>query len=151
MQRIEKYIGPKKGVYLKKFDKIEQGRISWNWCGFLVSGLWLLYRKMYAYFFAIFGIVFAIELILNFAVPDKTAQTISCIISLAFNVAIGLWGDNLYYRKLKKLAAFEESANIAVDDMQYVKKNGGTSAAAVVIYIIVWIVAVVGMFSTLLI
>ena len=43
------YIQKNIGTYLRKFNKIDSGdkASSWNWCAFLFTVDWLVYRKMY--------------------------------------------------------------------------------------------------------
>jgi hypothetical protein len=59
----EAILGEKSRIYyLKKFERFDQQglglKASWNWPAFFFGGSWALYRKMYGWFFAFWGITF---------------------------------------------------------------------------------------------
>jgi hypothetical protein len=103
-------------------------KVSWNWPAFLFGGFWMLYRKMYLYFF----ILLFVGLIVGF-IPF-----INFIASLAMWIGLGVFGNYLYakftYDKLMKLKLMhkdEESLKLAAS------QAGGTSVLAVVIAVII--------------
>ena len=61
------FVGEKADVYESKFGQIEagEGRLSWNWCAFLVTPWWFLYRKLYAWFFVSVAVGYGFDLILS--------------------------------------------------------------------------------------
>jgi DnaJ-class molecular chaperone len=61
-KQYEAVLGEKNRLYyLLKFQQFDQQPIglksSWNWSAFLFNSVWVIYRKMYAWFFAFLGIV----------------------------------------------------------------------------------------------
>lgn len=63
----EAVIGEKsRAYYLTKFEAFDQAspglRPGWNWAAFLVGGVWALYRKMYGWFFAFWGVELVTQL-----------------------------------------------------------------------------------------
>lgn len=140
-KHILDYVDEKQSVYEKKFAKIDEGKISWNWCAFLVPGAWFLYRKMYKYFV----VLFCIGLVtgsLEFLVSGHASEIISYITSIAISVCGGLFGDKLYYSRIKKLVAADDASAASEEQRtESVQKYGGVSPAAVVVLIMVAILS----------
>lgn len=65
-------------------------RVSFSFAAFFFATLWLLYRKLYAYAFASFGLAF----IAGFVAPKQ-----GWIISLAIHIACGLFGKSLVVQR----------------------------------------------------
>lgn len=138
----------KADVYEKKFRKLDEGRLSWNWCAFLVTPCWLLYRKLYKWFFIYMGIGVVISGIFG-ALGSSTANSlveqssispieiIELIISIILCVVVGLFGDKIYKAKLENLI------HNGYTTEQDISKYGGTNTAAVLIYIGVCALAVI--------
>lgn len=140
-KHILDYVDEKQSVYEKKFAKIDEGKISWNWCAFLVPGAWLLYRKMYKYFIVLLCVSLAISS-LELLVSGHASEIISYITSIAIGVCGGLFGDKLYYSRIKKLvAADDESAASEEQRTESVQKYGGVSPTSVVVLIMVAILS----------
>lgn len=62
MGLYEAAIGEKnQGYYVAKFEDFDRRgpglHASWNWAAFFFMGAWALYRKMYVWFFAWWGLV----------------------------------------------------------------------------------------------
>jgi len=109
-------------------------KISWNWAAFLFTHLWLLYRKMYFYFF-VFAVINLLSII----------PIVGLFIAIAISVGVGIYGNYLYgkftYRKLLKL-------KLAVgDDKEALKllamHVGGTSILAVSIALILYLMLLI--------
>lgn len=147
----------KADVYEKKFRKLDEGRLSWNWCAFLVTPCWLLYRKLYKWFFIYMGIGVVIGGIFgaigssttNSLVGQSAISTIEIIefiIGIILFVVVGLFGDKIYKAKLENLIHDGYTTD------QDISKHGGTSVAAVLIYIgicVVLYVAIIILFAML--
>lgn len=119
----ERLIGAKAQYYMQKFDDMKrQNKTSgWNWCAFLVSPFWMLYRKMYAYGV---GILFLIALLMFARIPG--------LIMLVPYIIIGIFGNYLYMQQIEK----HENALKTLAEAEkesYIAKNGGTSTTAVII------------------
>jgi type IV pilus assembly protein PilA len=110
MQKLyEAVLGKKNSAYyLSKFQQFDQQpsgiKASWNWSAFLFSGYWLLYRKMYGWFFASLGSGIIIGII--FSVPLGILIIIGIIFPIIFSVPsmifFGVFGNSLYHDGIKK-------------------------------------------------
>ena len=90
---IQIFIGPRAQSYLK-FIKQQGGQNSGlSWAGLIFGPYWLLYRKMYRYFFLFFAVGFLISMLaLIIGVPDQV------LIGLALisNLILAVIGKRLY-------------------------------------------------------
>ncbi len=79
---VKKLIDKNEAYYLTKFTEMKQNgkKTSWNWPAFLVSPLWLIYRKMYLY-----GVI-------CYIVSDLFNQ-ISGALGLALGIVVGIFGN----------------------------------------------------------
>lgn len=125
MEQKLDFVGVKKGVYARKFDKVEQGRISWNWCAFLAGGGWLLYRKMYREYAVLFIITLALNAMSLTGL--KALMVIETIASLVIWIGLGMYGDKIYHNKITALAnAYEGKSGRP----QAIERYGGVSLLA---------------------
>lgn len=107
--------------YLAQFETFDQqgsGRkISWNWSAFCFIWYWVLYRKMYGWFFALWGLVILSTIL------EKNG---GWLIWLASWVGFSLFANFLYYRSIKKKIAF---AQLSIKDkskfFEYLRRKGG--------------------------
>ena len=136
------YIQKKVGTYLNKFEKLDSGEkaSSWNWCAFLFTCDWLIYRKMYKLAVIVLIALVAIDIVAGlifFSVINNelVAELIVSLVSLAACVYIGIMGDRWYKKKIDKLV--EEGASLEPDEKQEHYKKGGTNVVAVIIILIV--------------
>jgi len=127
-------IGEKNTVYyLEKFQRFDQQasglKASWNWSAFLFSGLWLLYRKIYLWFFVywLLGATLVGLVIFNAADSSK-AFDIIVYITLAFHIICGIYGNFIYYKQVNKKI---EAAKLTLNDNELLEQTlsskGGTS------------------------
>lgn len=140
--RFEKrtlYIQDNANHYLNKFGIIEStgNKISWNWCAFLFTSAWMIYRKMYKP--AIFVIVIEYLLIPVIAslFPGTfslglVSTSIGSALSLAVSILLGLFGNYIYMKYIDELMDKEPLA----DSFNYQQKYGGVSWKLVIIFII---------------
>lgn len=139
------YLGPKNAnYYLDRFQQFEGGggSASWNWPAFLVSSIWLLYRKMWLnallYMF-IFPIV--LQLVSAAMVPalGPAAAGIFYLggyLVIAF-VLLPVFANRLYYQHAQGKIAKVVAAN--ADEGQRAleaARRGGTSNIVVIILVI---------------
>ncbi len=94
-------IGEKnQAYYLDKFEQFDEDgdglHASWNWAAFFFTGLWALYRKMYAWFF----VILAFAIIVNMAEKINTPSWVVLLLYLPF-LGFAVYGNSLYYRKVK--------------------------------------------------
>lgn len=87
--------------YEKAFELLEkEHKRTWNWAALFLSSFWLLYRKMYLYSFiyCIFSLIAA-----TLAKADNIVFiTLSVVINLTISLYLGYYGNDLYYRIIKK-------------------------------------------------
>jgi len=131
------YIQKNIDYYINKFTKMQMSvsSVSWNWCAFLFSSYWLIYRKMYKEF----AIVAALEV---FTIP-AAASLLEPLGSLTLLVSIftGLFGNYLYMKHIDRLIDNEPvEEEIRLDE--YRNKTGGTTYY---VWIYLGIVAVLNM------
>lgn len=108
---------PNTDYYLSAFNKIEEaGESTWNWAAFFGGTLWLNYRKMYLLgllffllpFFVFFAALTATMIFYKITGLDITEGyyealgTIFIISIIVFHCLLGLFGNNIYYRRIKK-------------------------------------------------
>ena len=110
----------------KNYDKIKTGGISLP--GFLLNGIYLLYRKMYLYGLLIFVVAAALVFFLK-----------NPLVCLIFPVACGVFGNKIYLSYAEKKVANIKIKNQDKDNAQLIelcKKSGGTSPIFMIIGII---------------
>ena len=121
-------VGKNTEFYLPAFRKIKQQnkKTGWNWCAFLFSPCWFMYRKMYGYGIATLGAALLQYLI---------GGSISSLLLLGGYITIGIFGNSIYMDYLEK-----KLGQISMLHGQYksdfAQKNGGTSIAAMIFSIL---------------
>lgn len=106
---IKKYIQENVDYYLNKWKLMElkNSKISWNWAGFFLVGFWMLYRKMYLYFFILLLTYIVFNIIFSIGIYYSSIFTIfsALLTFVIIPIFVGLFGNYLYakdvYRKLK--------------------------------------------------
>ena len=99
------FIGSNAEFYLEKWAKTASpgSAVSWNWAAFFLSGYWLAYRKMYLnviiWFIVVAGLG-GIMIATEFHHFFWTA--IIELVLLCINVGLGMYGNALYYRHMRK-------------------------------------------------
>jgi len=136
------YIQDRVGTYLNKFDRIDSGEkaSSWNWCAFLFTCDWLIYRKMYKLAVIVMVALVAVDIIAEiacFAVisNELVAGLVAKLIPLVAYVYIGIMGDRWYKKKIDKLV--EEGAVLEPNEKIEHYKKGGTNVVAVIVILII--------------
>lgn len=107
-------IGEKnRDYYLDKFDdfdrKGEGWHASWNWAAFFFTAFWVLYRKMYGWFFAwgVFGTVGTMLM----KVPNPQIQQGVGIAYIASFFGFSIFANSIYHRKIKARIAAAQRSN----------------------------------------
>lgn len=122
----EAILGEKnRNYYLTKFEAFDQqGRglkTSWNWPALLAGGVWALYRKMYGWFFAFWGVAF----LSNIFEKGGTAG-LSAIIFLVPWITFPIYADSLYHNSIKKkIAVAQLSVKEGPKLLEYLRYKGG--------------------------
>lgn len=118
-------IGEKnQAYYLHKFEQFDEDgdglHASWNWAAFFFTGLWALYRKMYAWFF----VILAFAIIVNMAEKINTPSWVVLLLYLPF-LGFAVYGNSLYYRKVKAQIANAQESN--TDDRKVIRRLNASS------------------------
>lgn len=124
-------VGTNQQYYIPKFLELksQNKKTTWNWAAFFFTPYWFMYRKMYVYGFLAFYVALLINLI---------NITIFTFLSLGGYVAIALYADYIYMKKLEDYA--NHAKNIAEPHKaQYIQKNGGVDSTALIFSIIGWV------------
>lgn len=131
---LQPLVGPKAEYYLPKFREMREQnkKTSWNWAAFLVTPLWMIYRKMYGYGAAVMAAALVISLVGS-----------SLLSTLLFGgyIACGIFGNFIY---LKYLEGKKAEMAMMAEPMrtQFIQKNGGVHKQAVILTIVGYAVLV---------
>jgi len=127
MQNLyEAILGEKNRIYyLTKFESFDQQgpglKASWNWPALLAGGVWALYRKMYGWFFAFWGVAFLSNIFEKAGSPG-----LSAIIFLVPWIAFPIYADSLYHNSIKKkIAVAQLSVKEEPKLLEYIRYKGG--------------------------
>ena len=106
-------LGEKNGIYyLRKFQQFDQKGLglnaSWNWPALFCSGVWALYRKMYVWFFAFWGVA-----ILSNISAKAGSPWLGAIIFIGPWLTFTIYANSLYHNRVKKKIAV---AQLSVKD-----------------------------------
>lgn len=129
MQKLyEAILGEKNRIYyLMKFDSFDQSgpglKASWNWFAALFCGVWALYRKMYGWFFAWWGLVTL------FNISEETGSSDLILVPfIAAQILFGVYANSLYHNSIKKKIAV---AQLEIEDesklLEYLRYKGGVN------------------------
>jgi hypothetical protein len=115
-QELRLIVGPKADHYLNKWrSRLDTpgpvGALGFNWAGFLFSGFWLPYRKMYKagliLYAAVLGVSVGEELIIRF-LPRDVAPGIALagrLVSLVVSIVVGSYGNGWYLNHARRVVA----------------------------------------------
>ncbi len=120
------YIKQKIEYYKPRFNALRplNEKVSWNWCAFLFSPYWLIYRKMYGWGLGVLAAQFFINII---GYPFS-------ILSIGISISIGILGNYLYLKRIDNLV--EVSKNLSEQlKSQLINKNAGVNLTATVLTI----------------
>ncbi len=138
-------IGPKNTDYYLRYLQKSEGspwQASWNWPAFLVTSLWLLYRKVWLGWL-IYVVLLPIGLTVLTAVVGaglgETAGTLIYFVGFAaLMLAFPVWGNALYKRKLTALVDKAQRLHAEREAQRaYLARHGGTSWVVVTVLIII--------------
>jgi len=123
----------------KQFDRQGPGlSASWNWSAFFFAGVWTLYRKMYGWFFALWGIT-----TLSTIFGKTGSPTWSTLVLLGPWIAFTIFANSLYHRNIKKKIVFAQ-LNIK-DELKlfiYLRRKGGIHVWAIWAFVLFFVIGV---------
>ncbi len=125
---VVQLIGTKSEYYYPKFQemKAQNKKTSWNWCAFLVTPYWLIYRKMYGYGAAVLAVAFVIFLI---------GSAFLSLLTLAGYIVLGIFANYIYMTYLESKANQVKSMTEPYRS-QFIAQNGGANSTATILTII---------------
>ncbi|HBE18244.1 MAG TPA: hypothetical protein DEG17_24325 [Cyanobacteria bacterium UBA11149] len=159
-QEIRAFVGNNSGYYLSRWSAFLSGEgneSGFNVAAFLISGLWLPYRKMYKITLIFYGIIVAESIleyilfvgILNYEEPPVV---LSNILGIALAMICGVYGNRWYYShtcnkidRLRRLNLSEESLK------QALRRCGGTSWFAAVGYLMMSLIVLMVTLGTIIV
>ena len=103
---VRAFVGPNADYYLQAWSAVDPNvglqALRWNWPAFFLNVFWLLYRRMYKYFwitFAAFLGIGAVEgLVESMLGLPPGPRWFDLVINLAVAGFFGVFGTWLYYR-----------------------------------------------------
>lgn len=129
--------------YLSKFKDFDQRgpglKASWNWPAFFCCGGWSLYRKMYGWFFVLWGITILASII------DKAGSPVMGVLVWFIPwVVFPIFANSLYHNKVKERIA---SAQTIIKDesmlLIHLQRKGGVHFWPVLVLISVFIIGII--------
>ena len=113
--------------YLDKFAVFDRNpetlKASWNWAALFGFGAWALYRKMYLWFFVIWGIT-----TLSALFEKGGTYTISLIIYTVSCILFAIFANALYHRSVKKKIATVQFSITDEDKLvEFLQYKGGVN------------------------
>lgn len=115
-------VGQNQAYYAKKFTSMstQNKKATWNWCAFLFSPYWFIYRKMYGYGFGVLAAYFVLSLI---------PGTFISLLSLGGSITLGILGNYIYMKNIDNLMTQMRTIPYMAK-YQFVAEKGGVNKAA---------------------
>ncbi|MCB4809921.1 DUF2628 domain-containing protein [Methylovorus menthalis] len=155
-------IGPQNTAYylnkFQKFDALGKTSAGWHWPAFFITFYWGLYRKMWRnaliYFLSPYLVAIAVGIL---GIIGGNSPVIPLIVGLVYVAYLlgawilpGIYGDALYYKHCKKLI---EKVKASTPDHQRqlgeLTGRGGTSGAALWVFLVLFFVAFIGILAAI--
>ena len=146
------FVGPRADYYIRKWwlDMDSMGNATgFNWAAFFLNGLWLPYRKMYRATTILYGIIL-LEVILEEIVfvgilgKPETPSALGRFVSLVAAIVCGGFGNDWYLSHSQKVTTEVRNQALTADaHFQALAKRGGTSVAASLGFLLVFLFAAV--------
>jgi hypothetical protein len=143
------FVGPEADYYVARWERIaEQGSraLGFNWAAFFLHVFWLLYRRMYSWFWMTLAVIVGLIVIQSIAVDAvlRNAPSLAPLMVIVvfaapvfFWVIFGTLGTYWYYlharRRVRRITAGSEP------DLEAIGRAGGTNWWAPVLAAIIWI------------
>lgn len=124
----EAFLGEKNNIYyLNKFNEFDRQpsklNASWNWAAFFGFGAWALYRKMYVWFFTVWGVI-----TLSALFEKGGSLAISLFIYTITWILFAIFANALYHHNAKKKIAAAQSLITGESKLiEFLKRKGGVN------------------------
>lgn len=142
---LRAFIGPNADYYLSAFATASPDpglqRLGWNWAGFFVGPLWLLYRRLGRYF-GYYLVAQLAPMVVTLMFPKSPIVALGGIVC-AFLICcfFGAYGNGLYYRHA--VGIIEEGSANGANRTEYIEARGGVRWVGAIIcaaLMLAWIV-----------
>jgi Protein of unknown function (DUF2628) len=147
-QEIRAFVGARADSYLEKWQPVLENkgiRTGFNWPAFLVSGIWLPYRKMYrraAIFWGAILLATVLEYLIFAGILGQSEPPGCSPVGLIAAIVCGAFGNAWYLSHTAQIIAEVRSQGLTEDVyFQELAKRGGTSIAAAAGFLIGGIIA----------
>lgn len=126
--------------YLIKFESFDQKgpglKASWNWAAFFGGGIWLLYRKMYGWFFVFWGITLTSGLFSAF-LKDTGFSVLGFLLMIGTKIAFTILANSIYHGSVKKkIAVTQISARDRSQLLELLHYKGGVHTWIIWVWIL---------------
>ncbi len=117
-------VGPNDDYYVAKFKNFEKpgNEISWNWSAFFLNVQWALYRKLWGVAASGVFVGAGVHGILGAYMPAASG-----VFPLVFMATFGVFGNYLYYRKIKSILDDRSRTKQPFGGVNSLQKRGGTT------------------------
>jgi hypothetical protein len=148
------YIGPNADYYLKVWGPDFSGQ-NWgaglnsaaNLPAVLISGFWLLYRKMYKVAFILFGILFAVGIMVELFVSTLKMGELPLgysylIVTVLVAIVVGIGANRWYLAQARRVISAMRAQGLSEEaHLKALSKQGGTNlgAALLLVAMLIWL------------
>jgi hypothetical protein len=141
-EQARSFVGPRAEYYVARWPRAGDSRaLGFNWAAFFLGFVWLLYRRMYLWFWIAIGLVFVlgfVEELLLMTVGVTQVPLLDTLITIAIASAFGTFGTYWYYlharRQVKRLNQGAEPS------LETLSRAGGTSWVAPTVGIVAFVI-----------
>ena len=149
---IRAFVGKNADYYLDRWpasgEQFARAR-GFNWAAFLLSVLWLPYRKMYRVAWSMFGVIAAYHVLGEFAIAwgvgtEKSLEPGGRVFSIIFSIVCGAFANGWYLAHVQREVAKIRLLGLEGDAFrQALARRGGTSLLACFGTLCLYLVAII--------
>jgi hypothetical protein len=139
IDEIRAFVGRRADYYLKKWHGTLAGEArgtGFNWAAFLLSGLWIPYRKMYLVALVFYGIVIAESIaeeviFVGILGREETPAVVDRITAVIAAAVCGAFGNRWYLSRVRKeISSLKVQGMTEEAVLETLARRGGTSLGA---------------------
>ena len=147
-EQLRAFIGPRADYYLTRWARIDAGggrAPGINWPALLLGAFWLVYRRMYRFFWIFIGVLvlaaIAEDLVLSLLKIQVAPRAVAVAITLAIAGTFGTFGTYWYQLHARRcIRALARKGELMQDQL---RRAGGTSVLAPVGLLVFFLAAMV--------
>lgn len=132
---LRNFVDDNAEYYLPRFAAFEAGgrKIRWNWPAFFFSATWVLFRKQYTLFAALWLVG------IPFIFLPEPFYTVSQLVFMGF---CGMFGNYLYYRHASRVVASCEGL-VEEARQKRLERRGGTTGAVILAIAVIQLLLII--------